>query len=115
MRNTPSTRSVLDYLATHDAADNYGLNIIKATGFQPGTVYPILQRLMRDGLAVSQWEHIDASEEGRPKRRFYQLTAQGRELNAQYRADWARQRFERKGARRWLPWLSNPPPEVIQQ
>ncbi len=40
-----------------------------------GTLYPLLSKLRRDGLVVYQWQE---SELG-PPRKYYQLTALGRE------------------------------------
>lgn len=39
-----------------------------------GTLYKALARLERDGLLTSRWEEIDASAEGRPRRRLYRVT-----------------------------------------
>lgn len=40
-----------------------------------GTLYKALARLERDGLLTSRWEEVDASAEGRPRRRLYCVTA----------------------------------------
>ena len=54
----------------------YGFDIIDRTQLPSGTVYPALGRLERDGLVRSAWENeADAHAEGRPARRYYQLTA----------------------------------------
>ena len=56
----------------------HGFDIIDATGLQSGTVYPILRRLEESGLVRSRWEKAPlARQEGRPPRRYYQLTAAG--------------------------------------
>ena len=56
----------------------HGFDIIDATGLRSGTVYPILRRLEDAGLVRSRWERIPrARAEGRPPRRYYQLTATG--------------------------------------
>ncbi len=58
----------------------HGFDIIDATGLRSGTVYPILRRLEEVGLVRSRWERAPrAREEGRPPRRYYQLTATGAE------------------------------------
>jgi len=58
----------------------YGFDIIDASGFQSGTVYPVLRRLEDTGLLRSSWERIHtAREEQRPPRRYYQLTGAGAE------------------------------------
>lgn len=74
-RSTHTTRTVLQALAD---GHTYGRQIIEVTGLYPGTVYPILNRLERLGWVVSEVEDIDPSVVGRPPRRFYELTEQGR-------------------------------------
>lgn len=53
----------------------WGLQIIKKTSRQPGTVYPVLERLERQGWIRSSWEE-DSSRQG-PRRRLYEFTADG--------------------------------------
>jgi PadR family transcriptional regulator PadR len=56
----------------------YGLDIVSHTDLPSGTVYPTLGRLKRSGLVVARWEDQRVAErEGRPRRRYYQLTADG--------------------------------------
>ncbi len=55
----------------------WGLQIIKRTERLPGTVYPILERLERQGWIASVWEE-DSSRQG-PRRRLYEFTADGAE------------------------------------
>lgn len=44
-----------------------------------GTLYKALSRMEKAGLLASQWEDPDvAAEEGRPRRRLYEITASGR-------------------------------------
>ena len=54
-----------------------GAELSKATGISSGTLYPLLQRLEQAGWVTSEWEEIDPSEAGRPRRRYYTLTALG--------------------------------------
>jgi PadR family transcriptional regulator, regulatory protein PadR len=42
-----------------------------------GTLYPLLQRLENAGWLKSEWEEVDPSEAGRPRRRLYKLTGHG--------------------------------------
>lgn len=58
-------------------AEHYGLEIAKAAKLPTGTIYPILARLEEAGCLVSEWEQVDPAEEGRPRRRYYRLTAPG--------------------------------------
>jgi DNA-binding PadR family transcriptional regulator len=50
------------------------------TDLPSGTVYPILRRFEANGFVQSRWENLEeALTEGRPRRRYYELTAAGRE------------------------------------
>ncbi len=56
----------------------YGLDIVTGTGLPSGTVYPTLGRLKKRGLVSARWEDQRIAErEGRPRRRYYELTAEG--------------------------------------
>ena len=57
----------------------YGFSIMEMTGLPSGTVYPAMRRLERDDLIRSQWEKQSiADAEQRPPRKYYKLTAAGR-------------------------------------
>ncbi len=61
----------------------YGLDIVTSTGMPSGTVYPTLGRLRKRGLVRARWEDDALAEaEGRPRRRYYELTSEGREVLA---------------------------------
>ena len=67
----------------------YGFDIMDASGLPDGTVYPALRRLEAGGYLRSEWEEEAlATEEKRPKRRYYELTPEGVALLQQ-----ARERF----------------------
>jgi PadR family transcriptional regulator, regulatory protein PadR len=57
----------------------YGFNIIDHTGLPSGTVYPALRRLESASLVESLWDHKSAEKSGGPPRKYYRLTASGRE------------------------------------
>ena len=68
----------LQILATVREGDAYGLDIVVRTRLPSGTVYPTLGRLKRSGLVRARWEDQRAADrEGRPRRRYYELTADG--------------------------------------
>ena len=73
-RVTAATVDVLKSLIGAGEA-TWGLRIVKEAGRPPGTVYPVLDRLERAGWVVSAWED-DAGRAG-PRRRLYELTADG--------------------------------------
>lgn len=75
LRLTPALRSVLLHLLL-DEVHTWGLRVVKETGRPTGTVYPILDRLEREGFLVSRWED-DPAASG-PRRRLYSFTGAGR-------------------------------------
>jgi PadR family transcriptional regulator PadR len=54
-----------------------GADISRRVTVGYGTLYPMLNRLEKGGWVTSEWEVIDPSEAGRPRRRFYKLSALG--------------------------------------
>jgi DNA-binding PadR family transcriptional regulator len=57
----------------------FGFDMMEATGLPSGTIYPALRRLEALALVTSDWEKDKhARSEGRPRRRYYELTASGR-------------------------------------
>jgi DNA-binding PadR family transcriptional regulator len=78
MRLTSTTREVLKFLV--DAAGRgeatYGLEICRGTQLGSGTVYPILTKFERLGLVRTYWEDNAPGDRG-PRRRMYELTAEG--------------------------------------
>ncbi len=54
-----------------------GASISKVTGLGSGTMYPLLQRLEIAKWIEGEWEDVEPSKVGRPKRRFYKLTPAG--------------------------------------
>ncbi|HJQ35651.1 MAG TPA: PadR family transcriptional regulator [Thermoanaerobaculia bacterium] len=72
-----------------DSGFTYGFDIVEATGLATGTVYPALRRLEGLGYLRAKWEsERAATNEGRPPRRHYQVTRDGRAALEE-----ARQRF----------------------
>ena len=58
----------------------FGFDIMEVTGLPSGTIYPALRRLEALELVTSDWEKdLKARKEGRPRRRYYELTKAGRE------------------------------------
>ncbi|MFH0815979.1 MAG: PadR family transcriptional regulator [Methanobacteriota archaeon] len=70
----------------------YGYDLIKSIraltngklAFQEGTIYPILRMMEEKGLLSSEWQK---SVDG-PPRKYYKLTALGREAAAEARDQW---------------------------
>jgi len=69
----------------------FGFDIMEVTSLPSGTIYPSLRRLEALQLVTSGWEKDEkARKEGRPRRRYYELTPAGRkqlgEAEARFRA-----------------------------
>lgn len=70
----------------HAVASGYrfGFDVVDATGLTAGSVYPALDRLEELGYLRSAWESVeDATAEGRPARRYFELTADGAQTLAE--------------------------------
>lgn len=90
---------VLRALLEHPTRPMYGLEICQEAGLASGTIHPILARLEGYGWLTSTWEDIDPTKEGRPRRRYYQLSAGGVE-QARYALAHAHSSISRIGALR---------------
>ncbi len=70
--------------------DYYGYELVqtisKNIDIAEGTVYPLLRRLTKEGYFTS---YLKESEEG-PPRKYYQITAHGREYKEQLLGEWGR-------------------------
>jgi DNA-binding PadR family transcriptional regulator len=81
MRLTYPTALVLQALLD---GHHHGFDVMEATGLPSGTVYPILRRLDAEGCVRSRWEKDGvARREQRPPRRYYELTAGGKNTAAE--------------------------------
>ena len=77
MKLTGPLERVLRVLVADPAEPHYGYDLMKAARLPSGTLYPMLARLQQDGLVDSQWEEQRPDAGGRPRRKYYRLTAEG--------------------------------------
>jgi DNA-binding PadR family transcriptional regulator len=84
LRLTHQTLKVLRVFLEQPSRGLSGSDIWRETKVLSGTLYPILARLELAGWLESWWEDIDPKTAGRPRKRYYKLTAQGYE--ATYKA-----------------------------
>lgn len=85
-------KGLLSFLVLGELARSrhYGYSLMAAlrralnADMAEGTIYPLLSRLQRDDLIVSEWE----IQESGPARKYYQITDSGKELLEQMRAHW---------------------------
>lgn len=79
----PLGTAQLKVLEAIAAGVGYGFDVMDHTGLASGSVYPALARLEKSGLVRSRWEAAGvARREKRPPRRYYEITASGREALA---------------------------------
>lgn len=76
-RMTDQTMRLLEAMLEDPSGDWYGLQLSEAANLKSGTIYPALARLEHYGWLESDWEHVNPSAVGRPKRKLYRLTRDG--------------------------------------
>jgi PadR family transcriptional regulator PadR len=77
--DVPALSSGLFVLQALARGHRFGFDVMEVTGLPSGTVYPALRRLEAWALVRSDWESDqEARQNGRPRRRYYELTAAGR-------------------------------------
>ena len=77
MPRAPSsqTKCFLAAMLEDPLAWRYGYALLKETGLQSGTLYPLLMRLYDQGLLDAEWREPEMA--GRPPRHVYRLTPAG--------------------------------------
>lgn len=78
---------ILDIVASGEVYVADILERLSPTDFatREGTLYPLLSRMRREGLLEHDWRESTAG----PPRKYYRLTALGRDHLAEFRAYWA--------------------------
>ncbi len=78
-RNRAMSPATVAVLRAITEGSSYGFDVMDSTSLPSGTVYPILSRMEKRGLVVSRWQNPESEREaGRPPRRYYTLTHEGR-------------------------------------
>lgn len=77
MRTTHALVQVALALMDRPDVKHWGYELGRQAGVRSGVLYPMLTRLLDEGVLVDGWE--DPSEiQGRPPRRYYELTDHGK-------------------------------------
>jgi PadR family transcriptional regulator PadR len=100
-RITKQTEDILHTIMSRPTAEWSGAEIARVCGLKGGTIYPALIRMHGFGWLSWRWEEIDPSEEKRPRKRFYRLTADGERVASQLMLE-APQRERRRQSRQRL-------------
>ncbi len=78
LRNRALGAATVAILKATQNGHRFGLDMMEATGLPSGTVYPTLARMEARAYVESEWEEArDAKAAGRPRRRYYRMTAEG--------------------------------------
>jgi PadR family transcriptional regulator PadR len=103
MRVTEPLVRVAAVLMADPRGQHYGYQTSKDAGVRSGVLYPLLSRMLDEGWLTDGWQHPEETVNGRPPRRYYELTDQGRaELACLLAAADTRQRFGRPALKpRW--------------
>ena len=77
-RNRALGAATIAILKATQEGHRFGLDMMEATGLPSGTVYPTLARMEARSYVESEWEKAsEAKAAGRPRRRYYRVTAEG--------------------------------------
>jgi DNA-binding PadR family transcriptional regulator len=76
-RLTPQAIKILGTFMAEPRKELSGADVATSTSLLSGTLYPLLIRFEKAGWLTARWEDGEAPELGRPKRKFYKITAAG--------------------------------------
>lgn len=91
---TQLRKGVLEYCVLGLLEDSpcYGYQLVQRLAGEDGlltsegTIYPLLSRMRREGLVVTEWRESSSG----PPRRYYRLTEDGRRGLREFRSSWRR-------------------------
>jgi len=89
VRITLALLMVLRQFAEDVTQPRYGYDLMRATGYPSGKLYPILARLTAAGWLTRAPETVNPSEAGRPARYTYVLSTDGAALARQALAEYS--------------------------
>ena len=76
---------VLGSIFYADPGKLYGQEISKLEGISSGTLYPLLSRLVGEGMLLAETETASPAKLERPARTYYQLSEKGKKYADTYR------------------------------
>lgn len=79
MRKTHASVAVALALMADPDARHWGWELKRLSGVRSGVLYPVLDRMLTEGWLSDEWEDPAETEGKRPPRRYYVVTASGRE------------------------------------
>lgn len=95
MRRTYALVQLALALMQDPSGKHWGYQLSKSSGIRSGVMYPLLSRMLAEGLLQDGWEDVDPTKTKRPPRRYYTLTDEGRiELGAVVQQAQSDRRFQ---------------------
>jgi PadR family transcriptional regulator PadR len=76
VRRTYALVQVALVLMADASGRHWGYELSRHSGVRSGVMYPLLQRMLDEGWLADGWE--DQPQAGRPPRRYYELTDEGK-------------------------------------
>jgi PadR family transcriptional regulator PadR len=83
VRITVAVARVLREFLADPSRPRHGYDLMRATGYPSGKLYPVLARLQHAGILARSAEEVDTADAGRPARFLYRLTDDGAVLAGQ--------------------------------
>jgi PadR family transcriptional regulator PadR len=77
MRRTNALIQVVVALLDDPTGRHWGYELSRQARVRSGVLYPILHRMLDDGLLTDGWEDPNELNGKRPPRRYYELTGEG--------------------------------------
>jgi PadR family transcriptional regulator PadR len=77
VRNTQPLVQVAMALLDKPTGRHWGYELSKKAGVRSGVLYPMLTRLLDEGLLADGWENPTTIQKRRPPRRYYTVTDKG--------------------------------------
>lgn len=78
MRKTHALVQVAAALLSKPDQRHWGYDVAKRAGVRSGVLYPMLTRMLEEGLLTDGWEDPATINQKRPPRRYYELTDEGK-------------------------------------
>jgi PadR family transcriptional regulator, regulatory protein PadR len=76
VRKTRTLRKTAAAIMANPASRHWGYDLWKRSGVRSGALYPVLRRMLEEGWLTDGWEQ--PGQNGRPARRYYELTDAGK-------------------------------------
>lgn len=90
MRKTHASVNVISALMEEPLGRHWGYELGKRAKVRSGVLYPMLHRMLDEGLLEDGWEDPAEVADKRPPRRYYKLTGEGQAVFAQLLRDASR-------------------------